>query len=295
MRSPSAATFDKAVLKLAAIYTAVLALVVLMFSLAFYFSVDAQFNRPWQTHIEGVRERLPDGNAESFRIFIAERDNEMRANLILQLVFTGVAITALGALISYFVARLTLQPIADNIERQAQFISDASHELRTPLAAIIMENEVLLRDKTTTKELHDQVTSNLEEAQKLQRLVTYLLELNHDEAVTEPADREVVIERIISILRENAIKYDPEHREPQITRNQHEIKVIDRGVGIADQDLQHIFDRFYRADSAHSTDGYGLGLPLAQKLAAQIGAKVSAANNPDGGATFTVTFSHSSA
>ena len=65
----------------------------------------------------------------------------------------------------------------------------------------------------------------------------------------------------------------------------------DHGDGISDEDLPNIFNRFYRGDKSRNSDGLGLGLSLASRLAEQIGSKVSANNNPGKdapGATFTV-------
>ena len=67
----------------------------------------------------------------------------------------------------------------------------------------------------------------------------------------------------------------------------------DHGSGIADKDLPNVFNRFYRADESRNSEGFGLGLSLASRLAEQMGARVSATNNPsryDSGATFTICF-----
>jgi signal transduction histidine kinase len=174
---------------------------------------------------------------------------------------------------------------------QARFVSDASHELRTPLTAIAMENEVILRDKTVgKKELHTQVKSNLEEVKKLQKLSDTLLQISQSDKVDDPKEHELVLEQIIKILVENAVKYDPKHCPPKIERSEKEIKVCDQGTGIAEKDLPHIFDRFYRAEKSRTSSGFGLGLSLAQHLAHKIGAEIVAENNRGGGATFTVRF-----
>ena len=170
-------------------------------------------------------------------------------------------------------------------DERNEFISVVSHELRTPLTVIQMENEVLLKDKKASRdELREQVESNLEEVQKLQKLTSTLLELGNGKV----QNREEIIERIVQIFIENAIKYDPEHREPKVVREKNRIDVIDKGPGVDAKDLPHIFERFYRADKSRSSDGYGLGLALAKELATEIGAKTEAKNNKGGGATFSL-------
>ncbi|MFA6512526.1 MAG: sensor histidine kinase, partial [Patescibacteria group bacterium] len=69
------------------------------------------------------------------------------------------------------------------------------------------------------------------------------------------------------------------------------VKVSDEGIGINEQDLPHIFERFYRADSARTkTDagGYGLGLSIAQKIVEENSGKIEAESKPDKGTTFLV-------
>ena len=69
------------------------------------------------------------------------------------------------------------------------------------------------------------------------------------------------------------------------------LTVSDTGQGIPDAELPRIFERFYRVDKARSRDsgGTGLGLSIVRHLVELHGGMVSAANRPDGGATFTIT------
>jgi two-component system sensor histidine kinase MprB len=96
---------------------------------------------------------------------------------------------------------------------------------------------------------------------------------------------------IISIIVNNAIKYSPERSTIIISGDQRSLSVVDQGSGIAEADLPHIFDRFYRAEKSRTSEGYGLGLSLAQHLAKRIGATITAGNNSDHGAVFTIIFS----
>jgi two-component system sensor histidine kinase MprB len=66
--------------------------------------------------------------------------------------------------------------------------------------------------------------------------------------------------------------------------------VRDNGPGFADEDLPHVFERFYRADSARGLPGSGLGLAIVRQAAEAHGGSVEAANAPDGGALLRVSF-----
>ena len=210
---------------------------------------------------------------------------------------------------------------------ESRFVSDASHELRTPLASMQMENEVLLRDKEATEEdYREQVKSNLEEVGKLSDMTNALLKLNRVEnielsdidilpVVCEAIDRvtkaaeakdiaikneitsfmvyanEDALAEILVIYLDNAIKYSPKGSVITIGgRLGKSLSVSDQGEGIARKDLPKIFDRFYRSDQSRHSEGYGLGLSLAKRLACQMSMRLSAKNNKNKGATFTINF-----
>lgn len=101
------------------------------------------------------------------------------------------------------------------------------------------------------------------------------------------------IRQILTILLDNAIKYSPNDSAvtigANITSKHLSILVSDQGVGVKASQLPFIFDRFYRADSSRSSNGYGIGLSLAQKLAQQQSGKITATSQVDKGSTFTLT------
>ena len=68
-----------------------------------------------------------------------------------------------------------------------------------------------------------------------------------------------------------------------------EIKVSDDGIGIAQEDIPKIWDRFYRADPSRSSDGFGLGLALVRQIALLHSGSVSVESRLGDGSTFTVT------
>jgi len=106
---------------------------------------------------------------------------------------------------------------------------------------------------------------------------------------------ESALDKIIGILLDNAIKYSAEHASVDIRTYQKDgnayLEVRDQGRGIKAGELPHIFDRFYRADSSRTKaqiPGHGLGLSIAQKLAASVGGHIQAASTPGKGSIFTV-------
>ena len=98
----------------------------------------------------------------------------------------------------------------------------------------------------------------------------------------------------ITNLVENAIAYSSEETTVSLTMRQDddwiEIDVTDQGIGIAPQDVDRIFERFYRADQARSrsTGGTGLGLAIVKHIATNHGGRVDVTSTMGAGSTFTL-------
>lgn len=97
------------------------------------------------------------------------------------------------------------------------------------------------------------------------------------------------------LLLDNASKYSDKNTVIKLKADKKAdsvvVQITDQGKGIAEQDLPHIFDRFYRADSSRTNDeqhGYGLGLPLAKKIASLHRGSISVTSKVGKGSTFTV-------
>jgi signal transduction histidine kinase len=103
------------------------------------------------------------------------------------------------------------------------------------------------------------------------------------------------IEQITNNLLSNAVRYTPEGGSITITLSHSaaavQLIVKDSGPGIPVEALPHIFERFYRAERSRSRSegGSGLGLAIARQLAGMHGGSLEAANDPQGGAVFTLT------
>jgi len=95
-------------------------------------------------------------------------------------------------------------------------------------------------------------------------------------------------------LLDNALKYSPGGTEVSVAVMERDGRIVaavaDQGMGIAHEDLPHIFQRFYRADKARSDGGHGLGLSLAQSIAAAHDAVIEVSSEPGRGSVFQVSF-----
>ncbi|MED4224455.1 HAMP domain-containing sensor histidine kinase [Neobacillus cucumis] len=198
--------------------------------------------------------------------------------------------------------------LQENMEKQSQFVSDASHELKTPLTVIKSYANLLRRHGLENKEMADEAIHAIHsEANRIQKMTeTFLdlanlekeniLEINKVELVSlcetilkqlkDVYKREIIlsieekpitiyadelkIKQVIIILLDNAIKYSHDKIEVFLERN-HENAIIhikDYGIGIPENEIANIFERFYRVDKARSreTGGSGLGLHIAKSI-----------------------------
>lgn len=242
--------------------------------------------------------------------FISTRAEEGKKRVISNLIVLNIVVLIGGGSASYWLARRTMHPVEEAMQAQNRFTADASHELRTPLAAMRLETEVaLMTDKKLSKDTKALLASNLEEIDRMTKLSEDLLTLASGESAYETqklnlqeitikvlermepliklknsiittnldklwiAGRSEEIERVLTILIDNAIKYSLKKSTVTVTLMKHgdqaRLIIKDTGVGIAEADIPHIFDRFYRANNARTesaSNGYGLGLPIAQKI-----------------------------
>jgi len=116
-----------------------------------------------------------------------------------------------------------------------------------------------------------------------------------DEApITVMGDAEAM-RRLFVILVDNAVKYTPDGGQIDVRLEPNAewaiVSVTDTGIGIADKDLPHIFDRFWRADKVRSRGmgGAGLGLSIARWISDRHQWSINARAMPDGGTQFSVT------
>lgn len=130
-------------------------------------------------------------------------------------------------------------------------------------------------------------------AEKQQKL---LLSFPEDPLPYLSGDKQRLFQALAAIMG-NALFYTPTggtieisaHNEKNLLR----ISIADNGPGIAEKDKKHIFERFYRADAAHTMKGhYGLGLSVAKEIIELHGGKLIVADTPGGGATFHFLLNH---
>jgi two-component system sensor histidine kinase MprB len=184
---------------------------------------------------------------------------------------------------------------------QRRLVADASHELRTPLTSLITNLE-LLAERPDDPSAPALAAAALAEAGELRVLINDLVELARDgqaslhiedvrldlaaERVAARAASRApglqyeldcrptlvrgdpdALERAISNLVDNALKWSPPNGRISISVAGGTVEVSDEGPGIPADDLPYIFDRFYRSAKARALPGSGLGLAIVRRIA----------------------------
>lgn len=115
------------------------------------------------------------------------------------------------------------------------------------------------------------------------------------ELAAAPADADLRrVQQIVTNLLANATRYTPRGGSIHVETGRSAdgaafVRVSDSGPGLTEDDVQHVFDRFYRGSAAQGSEGSGVGLAVAAELAAAHGGALTVANAPGGGASFTLT------
>lgn len=212
-------------------------------------------------------------------------------------------VAALGWLLAGYITR----PVERAWKRERQFLADASHELKTPLTVILSSSALLEETADDEQQPYveniraesQRMRSLVEDMLTLWRTEETkptLVSTSLSEVVTEAVLRfepvafeaghalhydienelslmgqEETLRRLVNILLDNAVKYAAPNTAVKLTLDkvgkQAVLAVENEGEPIPPEKLQHIFDRFYRADESRGeAKGFGLGLAIAQEI-----------------------------
>lgn len=209
------------------------------------------------------------------------------------------------------------------------FFANASHELKSPLTTIIGNMQMISEGIITQKnELDELILKSEKEAKRMAKIITEMLELSYLEVgektdiqevecltvinsvvekfnfqikekhilVSIDAEKTIVnanlsdIQYLISNLIDNAIKYNKVNGGVFITLKNNILSIRDEGIGISSEDINRIFERFYRVDKSRSRElgGTGLGLSIVKHICNKYHYDLSVDSILGIGTTFTI-------
>ncbi|KGR79121.1 sensor histidine kinase [Ureibacillus manganicus] len=222
-----------------------------------------------------------------------------------------------------------MEALETNYLKQQQFVSNASHEFKTPLTVIDSYAKMLLRRGFTNEKIANEALSAIvSESNRMKELIEQMLELaknkehvslniekinfskllenitlqlkqayNLDfELQIEPSltinTDEQRLKQLLYILLDNARKYSDEKiiLKTMVENDYVSVAIQDFGVGIQEDQLPHLFDRFYRVkeDRNRKTGGTGLGLAIAKELSDLLHINIKVESEVNVGTTFTL-------
>lgn len=219
-------------------------------------------------------------------------------------IFLFLIISLLFSLLVYIIWRKfvdkTFIPVEKNMDDMRNFIQNAGHELKTPISVIDSNLQLLIDMKKFDSEMNNEMRA---EVKKLNSLIDSLMNLSDNQnkyisknnllEITKEIEKDfkkqiknkkidinikiaknITIEAnkdylyiMISNLVWNAIKYNINGWKIDIIYKNNELIIKDTGIWINKNDLQNIFDRFYKWDKSRNTEWFGIWLSLVKKIA----------------------------
>lgn len=233
-----------------------------------------------------------------------EDDEELLGSVKYKVFVYGMILFLILLIAGYFLLKLMLKPMRDRLHLLDKFIKDTTHELNTPISSILANIEMINKNQLSEKnskkikriDIASRTISNLyddltyialgnqiksdDQIINLTRLVTERVEffkviasikhiecnLHLDKNVKLFIDKNKII-RVIDNLLSNAIKYNKRGSFIKITLQNAYLCIEDGGIGIDDDKLEQMFDRYVRLND--SEGGFGIGLNIVYEIASE--------------------------
>lgn len=230
----------------------------------------------------------------------------------------------------YFFSKAVVRPVQESINKQKAFITNAGHEIKTPLTIIDANTDVIeLTSGETewTKSIRNQIRrltklteelvglaklQEIDELQERQKVAVSIVlretceqfetvaKMHGKELVWDLQDNlwmygdEAMLERLFSILLDNAVKYADEKARISVSAKKNgkyiQIEVRNPAENMKKGKHMDLFERFYRADASHNsaTGGHGIGLSNAEAIVELHKGKMTAGSPADGEICFSI-------
>lgn len=210
--------------------------------------------------------------------------------------------------LSYKFVGRTLKPVEENIKDMWDFIHNAGHELKTPLAVMHGNMQIMQAEKSFDAGL---IKNGIREIDRMNKLIEGLIEISevgkstqksHYALATEVAiicreflpvakEKSIKIDNmvkgkflvycnreelsiVLTNLLQNAIRYNKKKGKVTISLEGNVLSFHDTGIGMSEEEIIKIFDRFYQGSMVRSGEWFGIGLSLVKKIVDANGWKI---------------------
>ena len=241
------------------------------------------------------------------------------STLLNNIILTMVVLYIIIGLIGYYLAKLFIFPIQFQREKLNNFIKDTTHELNTPLSALLL---CIDSDNFSSEQNKKHIKISAKKISNLYKDLTYLFLKDHSEDKLYNIDISNVLKnelafhselaskkkikmehhietthfqieeedfiRLTNNLISNAIKYTKRNGEIMISLQNNILTIKDTGIGIEEEQLEKIFERYYRATS--SVGGFGIGLNIVYSICKNYNIKIDVQSQIGKGTTFILSF-----
>lgn len=278
------------------------------------YMTEKEIAQLYKGHVITFHEKANAGSAlyypdnEGNFIVLVISNNQYGGDIRQHIGWSLLALIMISAILIYFVGKLYATRMVDRIDAAYQseksFISNASHELNNPLTAIQGECEISLLKERTPAEYQAALKRIASETKRIIQLMKHLLFLSHgDKEILKNATENVMFADFLMQFVGNRIRFTTDTFAYCLQANPHLLKIAignilnnackysgeapvemclkgsvleitDSGIGIPSEEVQRIYQPFYRASNTREFNGHGIGLSLSLRILNTYGAKV---------------------
>ncbi len=243
-------------------------------------------------------------NGTLYYVYVGKNLSKVLANLEklkLILIYATFVISTIILVFSFIISRRILSPIKETFEKQERFTQNVSHDLRTPLT-VISTNLYLIKQKgfKNIEKNIENITRTVDYMKSLVNDLLFISQIGEKEKksvnvndiikkqlsilspkideknlgiVFKEEDKIIIeanesdMEKMFFNLLDNAVKYNYKNGEIIITIKKKTVSIKNTGKIIDKENINKLFERFYREDKSRTSEGCGLGLAIVKEIA----------------------------